>query len=47
MYIVVMIQDEDHRQHELNKCTQGEMRDVNDREEEEDRWLRPLGNACS
>ena len=40
LYTVMMIQDVDHRRHELNTCTQREVLDVNDREEEEDRWLR-------
>ncbi len=39
LYTVMMIQDEDHRQHELNRCTQWEVLDVNDREEEEGKWL--------
>ncbi len=36
----MMVQDVDNRQHELDKCIQGEVIDVNDKEEEEDKWLR-------
>lgn len=35
----MMIQDVDDSQHELDKCTQWEVLDVIDQEQEEDKWL--------
>ncbi len=39
LYTAMMIQDVDHRQHELHKCAQWEVLVVSDKEDEEDRRL--------
>jgi hypothetical protein len=39
LYTAMMIQDVDHRQHELHKCAQWEVLAVSDKEDEEDRRL--------